>query len=262
MKERLVQLPDSFMTEDTHTALMEAMRFIRPGASVTFSGSPVSIRNWGDLEVDPGPTGMAPKNSMRNTGREVYVRLGSASENDSKLIPELWSALVPKGFVPWDRYPNPSGTDTVFHYFGDWYSIGDSLQGEGMGEHSWSSMCIASQLEIGVWEGTRPVERSVQSHLHRIGVPCGPLDGVIGERALRALRSLGMSGMSLEDVLEKLKNVKITKERKEERRVGQLSIEEAKVRVFCSGSARTRRTRSGLLLYSWGPGVFNVIMDE
>ncbi len=123
-------------------------------------------------------------------------------------------------------------------------------------------MCVASQLEVGVWEGTRPVERSVQCHLHRVGIPCGPVDGIIGDRVLRAIKSLGMSGLSLEGVLDRLKKWESPRDSKEVKDVGHLSIKDVNLRVFNSGSTSAKKTKSGILLSSWGPGTFNVIIDE
>ncbi len=262
---KFVKKGSSVFTLDTHDALMRVGSRIRkkygPEFKFAFGGSP-SV-SWKQVGEDPGPTGMPPYSSMRNTGREVYARIESPSLDSEVSTHILWSIMVPMGFTPWDRYPVPTSTSHIFHFFGGWWDIGDSLQGEGRGEHSWPSMCVASQLEVGAWEGNRTTERSIQAHLHRLGIRCGPIDGIVGDRTLDAIKSLGLSNLESAEVVEKLSTMVISPspQEKNEKKFGQIFMEGANMRVFNSGSVASKRTNSGFLLTSWGPGVFNVVLD-
>lgn len=226
-----------------------------------YEGYPSHLKSWEDVNSDPGLTRMPAHASMRMTGREVKVWLESDQHEEDSMVPTLWSAMVPNGFVPWNRYPVPSETQRLFHYFGDWQSIGDSLQGEGRGEHSWPSICVASQIEAGVWEGGKDIERSVQANLHRLGIPCGPLDGNIGERTLGAIKSLGLSRMQMSAVNQALMSMSKPKKEDNKKRFGQLFIESTDMRVFTSGSVASQKTRTGFVLSAWGPGILNVVLD-
>ena len=264
---KLVQHKNTLLTPDTIEALNRAgsqlVENYGDRFSLSYRGCPTSIKDWGDVERAPGPTKMSPFASMLQTGREVCIELKSSREDRGEaLLSVLWSVLVPNGFVPWDRYPLPSPTSHVFHYFGDWINVGDSLQGEGRGEHSWYLMCVASQLEVDKWEGGRVTERSIQAGLHKLGIPCGPIDGIVGDRTIGALKALGILGQTFEESLKSLNQLQTTpKKKSNRRRFGRLFIEESNMRVFTSGSVTSQKTRNGYVLTSWGPGVLNVIVD-
>ena len=264
---KFVQHKNTVLTPDTKEALLKASSQLAENYGdrfeLSYKGCPTSIKNWKDVESAPGPTGMSPFASMLQTGREVRVKISSSKEDkEEALLSVLWSVLVPNGFVPWDRYPLPSSNSRVFHYFGGWANVGDSLQGEGRGEHSWYSMCVASQLEVGKWEGGRNTERGVQAALHRLGVPCGPIDGVVGNRTIRSLKALGLSSQTLDNSLKNLNQMQSEGTKKpNKKRFGRLFIEGEGMRVFSSGSVASQKTRNGYVLTSWGPGIFNVVVD-
>jgi len=264
---KLVRHKGTLLTPDTKEALRRANVQLAESYGnkfeLSYIGCPESVKSWEDVESSPGPTRMPPFASMVQTGREVQVEIsGSKEDKEEALLSILWSVLVPNGFVPWDRYPLPSPTSRVFHYFGDWANVGDSLQGEGRGEHSWYSMCVSSQLEVGKWEGGRDTERGIQSALHRLGIPCGPIDGIVGDRTIRSLKALGMSSQTLEDSLKSLKQMNPESGKKpNKKRFGRLFIEGESMRVFSSGSVASQKTRNGYVLTSWGPGIFNVVVD-
>ena len=105
------------------------------------------------------------------------------------------------------------------------------------------------------------MERSVQINLHRLGIPCGPIDGSIGERTLGAIKSLGMSDMRLEDIQKALSSMSLPSSSEKSKRFGQIFIESTEMRVFPSGSVAAQKTRAGFILTAWGPGMLNVILD-
>ena len=264
---KLVQHKNTLLTPDTKEALRRVNVQLAENHGdrfeLSYKGCPTCIKNWDDVESTPGPTGMPPFASMLQTGREVRVEISSSKEDkEEALLSVLWSVLVPNGFIPWDRYPLPSSTSRVFHYFGDWANVGDSLQGEGRGEHSWYSMCVASQLGVDKWEGGRVTERSLQAGLHKLGIPCGPIDGLIGDRTIGAMKALGISGQTFEESLKSLSQLQINpKGEPNKKRFGQLFIDGSNMRVFPSGSVASQKTRNGYILTSWGPGILNVILD-
>lgn len=264
--EKFARHNGSIFTLDTLEALKKAEKSLqdRHGSLVKLSFRGSTVSSWKDISQSPGPTGMPPHASMKGTGREVYAILESelfGKESESTLR-ELWSAMVPLGFMPWNRYPVLTPTSHVFHFFGKWGAMGDSLQGEGRGDHSWPSMCVASQLEVGTWEGNRTTERSIQAHMHRLGIPCGPLDGIIGDRTISVINSLKLSGLNSTELEQKLSSMELQPPpKKREKRFGQLFMDGTEMRVFSSGSVSSRKTRTGHVLSAWGPGVFNVVLD-
>lgn len=169
---------------------------------IQFSGVSTSDASWEGVRRDPGPTGIsAPEVSMRPTGREVYLRAVSVGADDFGAravgVEVLWSMAVPLGFVPWNRHPVPGPCDDVFHVPGSWTGLVESHWAFGEGERAWSSLCCAAQLDVGRWEGDRVPERTLQAHLHRVGHPCGPVNGVVGERTLNAMRGSPVAGLAV-----------------------------------------------------------------
>lgn len=147
------------------------------------------------LHVVVPPAGVWSPLSMRPTGREVHLRL-ALPENQ---VEALWSVALPCGFIPWMRHPvaDPNG-DSIFHFLGStWQPLYDSFLAEGSGEIVWHSLCAAAQVDVGTWGGDRTVERFVQAQLHRLGVHCGPVDGLVGERTQGALAALGLKSADL-----------------------------------------------------------------
>ena len=156
---------------------------------------------WKSLKIDAcsfGSEEFLPLSAL-HSGREFHIQIDAPIES-------LWSVAVPLGFIPWNRYPVNDENAHIFHYYGKWAPLIDFLHSEGMGEYAWGSFCCASLLEIGAWKGDKPLERTVQMHLHRLGIHCGPIDGVIGERTLQSLKTLGLSELRTEEILNKIKD--------------------------------------------------------
>jgi hypothetical protein len=201
---------------------------------------------------------------MRPTGREVQLRLqlpglqGDPLDRRQREIEVLWGIVVPCGFTPWTRYPLLGSGDDVFHFLGPWQVLYDSMCGEGRGEEAWPSLCVAAQVDVGRWEGDRTVERFVQAQLHRLGVPCGAVNGVVDERTLAGLRALGLKGLRLEEAATRLASLAPPRPHAEQRKHGFISVDGDAVAVT-SGKVAAIRTPQGFALTVDGPG--RVILD-
>ena len=253
----LVAHRKSVVTPDTAEALrrLEVVGAERGDIRIQFQGVPQNQCSWQGVAEDPGPTALPSQFSMRPTGREVYlsVKLKDEPANPMKELAILWGLAVPLGFMPWTRYPVPGPRTHVFHYFGPWAKIGDFLHGEGRGELAWPSMCAAAQLEVGTWQGPKPTERSIQSHLHRLGIHCGPVDGEIGRRTLNAMQALGLSKMPLTEAAEALAKMKPPEPENSERNIGFFTME-GNYEAFTSGAVQATRTQTGYAVAAEGPG--------
>ena len=269
---QLVAYRSSRVTADTAEALrsLERAGHEAGGVRIHYSGVPHSLFSWAGVAEDAGPTGLGAAHSMRPTGREVYLRaelVDYAGPEESRKLAELaamWALAVPLGFVPYSRYPVPGDTDSVYHFLGPWAPLGDFLQGEGRGDLVWPSLCSAAQCVLGVWEGQRISERSVQSHLHRLGIHCGPVDGLIGDRTLASLRALGLGGLSMHDTLSNLRTLETPEIQpaKQDRRMGHFSMEGALPEAFTSGHVNTIKTQAGLSVTVDGPGRLILLFGE
>jgi len=262
----LVAHRKAVVTPDTAEALrrLEVAGAGHGGIRLRFQGVASSQCNWPGTNEDPGPLALPPHLSMRPTGREVYlsVQLLEAEPDPLKSLAVLWGLAVPLGFMPWSRYPVPGPRDHVFHYFGPWSQITDFLHGEGRGEQAWPSVCTAAQLEVGTWGGNRLTERTIQANLHRLGVHCGPVDGIIGERTLQAMRSLGLGGSSLLEAAEALTRMKnATSEPSKGRRVGFVTMK-GNYEAFPSGEVHATRTQAGYAVTVDGPGRLILLFGE
>ena len=264
---KLVAYRTSQVTEDTAEALrqLELTAAEQGGIRIHFDGAPSSAMSWDAVRNNPGPTRLPPHLSLRLTGREVYLRVevleGSASREAE--IAALWALAVPLGFIPWTRYPVPGAGDEVFHYLGPWAALGDFLQGEGRGDQTWPSMCAAAQCEVGTWEGGRAAEHLMQTHLHRLGIHCGPVDGLIGERTLTSLRALGLGGLAMTDAVAALqKMMSPTFEITSVKRAGHFSIEGSLPEAFTAGKVNTIRTQTGYAVAVDGPGRLIFLFGE
>lgn len=257
----LVQYRSTLITEDTREAMnrLEQAAAAIEGVKIKYGGVPVAKANWAGVEEDGGPLSLPPAYSMRPTGREVYLGLEGPFEKVEGLS-LLWSLAVPLGFVPWHRFPVPGVHDNVFHYLGPWASIGDFLHGEGRGEHAWPSMCCAAQVEVGNWEGPKLVEREVQMHLHRLGVQCGPVDGMLGPRSIASLKALGLGGVELSDVLEQLRPLRPPPTAPRDRNHAHINVG-LPSEVFTSGGIKSMRTPTGYALTIDGPGRAILMVD-
>lgn len=270
--DQLVAYRSAKVTADTAEALrqLELAGKAKGGVRFEFGGVHHQLFSWAGVEKDAGPTGLSAPLSMRPTGREVYLRadlIDYQGPERGRSLAELslmWALAVPLGFIPFSRYPVPGPTDRVFHYLGPWASLGDFLQGDGRGDLAWPSMVSAAQCAVGTWEGERISERSVQTHLHRLGIHCGPVDGLIGERTLSALRSLGLGGLSMHEAIEALQAMRgAPAQKKGERRLGHFSMAEGDLpEAFSSGLIHTIKTRTGFSVSVDGPGRLILLFGE
>ena len=239
---------------------LEGAAHERGGVKILYSGVKSSEASWDGVGIDAGPTGLSPHLSMRPAGREVYLDVqldsfeGSPAMQREAELAVLWGLAVPLGFVPWQRYPVPGPLDKVFHFLGVWGRVVDHLHGEGRGEEAWSSVCAAAQCEVGAWEGSMVAERTLQAHLHRLGIHCGPVDGLIGERTLRSIRALGLGGVPLEEVVEALSKMKIPSDPSVARKSGHLVLGGVDSQAFSSGGVSTVKTNTGYSVTVDGPG--------
>jgi hypothetical protein len=266
----LIGYRSSLVTPDTAEALRSLERAAHDlsGVRIHYGGTSAAQSTWAGVEKDPGPTGLPARLSFRPTGREVYLRIEVLDKTRPEANPMgalsiLWSLAVPLGFVPWSRYPVPGPHEEVFHYLGPWASLGDFLSGEGRGDEAWPSMCAAAQHDVGRWDGPKYAEYGVQTHLHRLGVHCGPVDGMIGERTLSAIRAIGMGGLPLSEVLDALGEFEPRAPRKsEERRVAHFSTDGPLPEAFTSGQVHTVKTRTGYAVAADGPGRLILLFGE
>jgi len=256
----LIAYRSSVVTSDVAEALrhveLNAAKWSRD-LNLAYEGVPRREANWLG-------GGESPHLSMRPSGREVRIQLSLAKgprkpEDRQQEVAMLWGFMVPLGFTPWNRYPVAGPDDDLFHYLGPWQALFDHLCGEGRGELAWPSVCCAAQSDVGTWEGDRRVERFVQAQLHRLGLHCGPVDGLIGDRTTLALNALGVRGKTLEETAEVLSKFELPKRPKTERRFGHIIIDGDDVAVFAYGSIAAQRTKQGVALAIDGPG--KVILD-
>lgn len=255
----LVSYRTAVVTPDTQEALRRLEVAVKDTyedrLTVEYDGVKAPVASWEGVQTDAGPLTLPAPLSMRPTGREVYLRLSGEGSPVARLA-ALWGIAVPLGFMPWNRYPVPSETEFVFHYFGPWATVMDFLHGEGRGDLAWPSVCCAAQIDVGTWGGGQLVERTVQTHLHRLGIHCGPIDGEIGPVTLSALRALGLGGMAMSGAAESLKDMKVPPPAKasEGRQRGSLVLGGYPMEAFTSGGVHTVKTRTGYAITVDGPG--------
>lgn len=265
---KLVQLASGSFSPDTADAIrkLEA-RAAQFKIRMKVSGRGMANMTWDHVRQDPGPTGLPPEYSAVPTGREVYLSVQQAPEQDEAVsakrereLAMLWGIAVPMGFVPFARYPLPGPTDTVFHFFGAWALLLDNLLGAGRGEAGWPAFCCAAQLEVGKWEGPRGLERMVQAHLHRLGFNVGALDGVIGPKTQGALRAANLHSMPMTEVAEKISTQEVAMPRTLEKPLrGRVELTDVDFSIHPYGQVRTTRTIRGADLHISGPG--RIVID-
>lgn len=200
---------------------------------------------------------LPPHLSLIPAGREVRIKL-TPKITDPLALGRLWGLLVPLGFTPKNRYPLPGADDDVYHFFGPWQGLFDHLCGEGRGEFAWPSVCCAAQVDVGTWEGDRTIDRFVQAQLHRLGLHCGPVDGVITDRVTGALRALAVIGKTMEETAHLLAKFRIPPVEVSERRTGHITVS-GDLSVMAYGKVATTRTQQGVALTIDGPG--RVVLD-
>jgi len=253
----------TLVTKDTYDAMRRVEKSAKEHADIQIEYEGVSrdLASWAGVTEDAGPLGLPPHLSMRPSGREVYLGL-SGLDDPMQRLSVLWSIVVPLGFMPWDRYPVPSETSHVFHYLGPWSTVGDFLHGEGRGDLAWPSMCGAAQIDAGTWGGKHSTERMIQTHLHRLGIHCGPVDGNMGPVTLSAMKALGLTGLESAKAAEALVNMAAPPTPKQKRQKGHLVLGGVPMRAFTSGGVHTVETRNGYALSVDGPGRLIVMVGE
>lgn len=237
------------------------------GVRLLVAGAPPNQLSWHSVKAQPGATQSPPALSLIPAGREVWLRLqiidyqGDPDQRRQQEVALLWGIAVPCGFTPWLRYPLAGVGDDVFHFLGPWQPLYDSLLGEGRGEWAWPSLCAAAQVDVGRWEGSKPVERFVQAQLHRLGVSCGLVDGEIGDRTLGALRALALpkEGMRMADVAKHLNVFNPTPPPTTTRKHGFISLPHTPAVAVSTGKVSLLRNPQGYTMTIDGPG--RVILD-
>jgi hypothetical protein len=209
----------------------------------------------GGVRLKLSTSNVSPLGSL---GREIRMSLeGDYSVADLRCL--LWGNAIPCGFTPLDRYPNlDTETKDVFHFYGEWQMLLDNHLKEGQGEFVFSSLVCACKCELGVWSGDRTVERSIQSHLHRLGYSVGVITGSISELDLQALRALGLSELPLEKILVRLADFEKPKV-DQETQTGHLVLPDIKHLVYSYGNVATTQTNNGVLITKRGLG--RIIID-
>lgn len=230
----------SFRGSFVHPECLEPLHKLdRKGKDAGWKSLKIEACGFGDHDFEPL--------SALHTGREIHMLVDAP-------IASLWSVAIPLGFIPWNRYPVEDNNKHIFHYYGKWAPLIDSLHSEGRGEWAWSSFCGASLLEIGAWRGDKPVERQIQMHLHRLGIHCGPIDGVVGERTLQALKNLGLSELKPPEILEKIQDWDFDPVEKGKDEVGYLYLAGKPAQVFTSGEVRAIQSHNGYTISLEGSG--------
>jgi|SaaInlLV_10m_DNA_2_1039722.scaffolds.fasta_scaffold01231_6 hypothetical protein len=201
--------------------------------------------------------------SLVPSGREVHLSLEREGTRDEQaILNALWGHAVPLGFTPATRYPTPGPGDTVFHYYGPWRPLMDRLFSEGRGHLVWPSLCAASLVDVGRWEGKKGNERFIQAQLHRTGHNCGPVDGDVGPRTARAIESLGMVRADLMAVYNHLKELQDVAPTQQERRTGSVQLPGQKFNIGATGGIKVTRTNTGAALVIEGPGRLVIDVGE
>lgn len=214
---------------------------------------------WSGVESDPGPTGYGPELSMRPAGRELRLWVEAPGLSRQKAVELIWAAAVPCGVTPWLRYPVCGAGDDVFHVLGPWQALYDSMLGEGLGELAWPSLCAAAQADVGRWEGPMGDVVFLQAQLHRLGAPCGPVDGEVTERVLSCARALGIPPHLLpREAGLQLSRRETPKPKRGSRGVGFISLGSGAT-ATASGSAYLTRTAHGYAVTYDGYG--RIVVD-
>lgn len=265
-RTKLVQYRTTSITPDLADAMrkLEARAAEHRNVRIQFKGSTKAEHSWSRLRGELGPTGCAPEWSMVPAGREVYLHAEYIEdEGEEKTRPErelalLWGLTVPLGFTPWIRYPLPGVGDDVFHFLGPWQIMYDHLVGVGRGEEAWPSIACAAQVDVGAWEGGRPLERFVQSQLHRVGLNVGPVDGVVADVTLEAIRRINLSDRPLTEVAQGLLTLQRPEPEPTEEQIGHVVVPGKNLSIVCTGQVTSTRTATGAKLNVGGPGRFVV----
>lgn len=200
--------------------------------------------------------GLFPRElSLIPAGREVWLRAEHDEFKDpTHRVAVMWSLAIPLGFTPYNRYAVPGPHSMVFHWLGPWKTLMDRVLSEGRGHLAWPSVCCAAQVDVGVWEGDREMERFIQAQLHRIGQNVGGIDGVVGPRTARAFETMGLTGLPLEAVAQNLAARDTRHRVKGESTKGHLVVSGRQTSVAAYGGVRATVTETGAALDIEGPG--------
>lgn len=257
MRQRLelVALRSAVVTPDLAEGLRVLERRVAAVGPFRLSFKGVKRR---DVLQGGGGTGYPPLLSLRAAGREAELVLQGGGVDPQQALEILWGLAIPVGFTPFGRYPVVGQASQVFHFFGSWQRLYDSLLGEGRGEVAWPSLCAAAQVDVGTWQGGRDTEVFVQAQLHRLGFPCGPVDGIIGNRTTAAMRALGLQGMALSQVADTLARRPSPEAAETSRRFGYV-VAPGTTAVATTGRVAAVRTPQGVALTIDGPG--RVVVD-
>lgn len=258
----LVANRKSALTPDTAEALrqVELRGAERGDVRIHFEGAPFMGMSWDGILTNPGPTRLPPQLSMRGSGREVQLKVsfkeykGSEEMRRQHEVEAMWALAVPCGFTPWLRYPLAGPGDDVFHYYGRWQALYDSVCSEGRGEYAWPSLACAAQVDVGLWAGDKLTERFVQAQLHRLGIPCGLVDGQVGPRTLTAIQALGLKGMNLDELSTALAKMEPPAVPVGTRRFGYFVAPGRKLAASSTGGLALVRTAQGFSVAIDGPG--------
>lgn len=210
----------------------------------------------GGVRLKLTPSRVTPLGSL---GREICMTLeGDYAKEDLTCL--LWGNAIPCGFTPMDRFPNLN-TDTahVFHFYGHWQMLLDNHYKEGQGEFAFSSLVCACKCELGVWDGDRVLERTIQAQLHRIGYSVGVISGAITEHDQLAFRSLGLGDVSIDKILGRLLQIKRPKNPPQETKTGYLVLPNIDHRVYAYGDIATTKTTNGVSILKRGLG--RIVVD-
>lgn len=200
--------------------------------------------------------------SMENTGREVGILIEAEDLSLEQELGLLWNIVVPLRFTPFSRYPIPGPRQSVFHFLGPWGLLYERLLAEGRGELAWPSVCVAAQCDAGVWKGDKRTERSVQAQLHRTGINCGPVDGIIGPRTVSGLKAAQLSGLPFEEIEKELLSRPTGILKKNTKNVhGHLVIQNTEYSVSTFGRIASTRVNNGTAFAIQGPGRIVIDVD-
>ena len=179
---------------------------------------------------------------------------------DSNDLKRVWSYVIPMGVTPWCRYPVHSVESDIYHVYGPWQTMMDTLMGMGRGDAVWSSFKTATAIECGLYEGENAVGCEIQMLLHRLGYNPGPVDGLIGPTTTRAMAEAGVKERA-ELALCRLRRMKPAQKNTPpaKKRKGYFSGDCSLKAVQTFGGVRGTRTESGLVIETDSPG--RLILD-
>lgn len=250
-------MPSSVVPEDLSRGLAALSARAKTHSRFTLAIRHPGTLSWTEVGANPGPLRLPPKRSALPSGREVYLELGGDGSDELRLG-LLWGLAVPLGFVPWQRYPELGETSAVFHFWGPWRLLEDNLLQAGRGEAIWPSLCAAGQCLAGTWDDPDAKIRLIQAHLHRVGHPCGPVDGVLGTATNRALAAASLGNLSVAEALTQLEIRAQAAPSTRAPKRGRLELD-TPTTAHATGGVRAVRTPHGYALTVTGEG--RLILD-